>query len=354
MGKNGGKAPDTILTLEEALRRFARNRSQGGIETTALTVPDTNVRSPDFSATVMHQGDAAERGDATAGMPAGNEILAVIDGIPRTLEQLEQMEAAEEASQARGVALAARHALIREYAFTAMGAAMMVLAVFSMARLPIGNNQPKLAAQTVAPAVPTASSLPIAADNDNPIMTFVMIPDTSLHLPSAEPPLKSDELEARIKDTLKLHAFPDIGVSSSKSGEVYLAGEVYGLDEAHEIAQIVHRVHGVYRVHFLHPDVRPADGPVYFGVTTAWAPAVWGAKVQAVFIGSPADKAGITPGDVISEFDGKTIPDAKTFDDLLAHYSPGQRVRFRVWHGGQPEPRYLLARLGEATAMASR
>ncbi len=74
--------------------------------------------------------------------------------------------------------------------------------------------------------------------------------------------------------------------------------------------------------------------------------------MQAVFIGSPADKAGIKPGDAISEFDGKTIPDAKTFNGLLAQYSPGQRVQFRLWHGGQPE--YLLTRLGEATTMVSR
>ena len=80
------------------------------------------------------------------------------------------------------------------------------------------------------------------------------------------------------------------------------------------------------------------------------APAVWGAKVQSVLIGSPADKAGIKPGDVISEFDGKTIPDAKAFNDLLAQYNPGQRVQFRVWHDGQPE--YLVARLGEVTTVA--
>ena len=88
----------------------------------------------------------------------------------------------------------------------------------------------------------------------------------------------------------------------------------------------------------------------YFGVTTAWAPDVWGAKVQAVFIGSPADKAGIQPGDVISEFDGKTVPDAKAFDDLIVQYSPGQRVEFRLWHNGQPE--YLVARLTDMTTMA--
>jgi len=74
--------------------------------------------------------------------------------------------------------------------------------------------------------------------------------------------------------------------------------------------------------------------------------------VRSVSIGSPADKAGIKAGDVISEFDGKTIPDAKTLNDIVAQYTPGQRVQFRVWHKGQPE--YLVARLGESTTMASR
>ena len=180
----------------------------------------------------------------------------------------------------------------------------------------------------------------------------MIVPETDVQEVSARPMLKSDELEARIKDTLKLRAFTDIGVSVSKQGDAYLAGEVYSLDEARKIAHIVYHVNGVNRVHFLHPDVLPADRPAFFGVTTAMAPAVWGAKVQSVLIGSPADKAGLKPGDVISEFDGKTIPDAKAFNDLLAQYNPGQRVQFRVWHDGQPE--YLVARLGEVTTVASR
>jgi len=175
---------------------------------------------------------------------------------------------------------------------------------------------------------------------------------TASETESARPSFKTAVLEARIKDTLKVRAFTDIGVSVSKKGDAYLAGEVFSMNEARKIANIVHRVNGVNRVHFMHPDVRPADGPAFFGVTTAMAPAVWGAKVQAVLIGSPADKAGIKAGDVISEFDGKTIPDAKAFNDLLTQYVPGQRVQFRVWRDGQPE--YLVARLGEATTMASR
>jgi hypothetical protein len=55
---------------------------------------------------------------------------------------------------------------------------------------------------------------------------------------------------------------------------------------------------------------------------------------------------------VISEFDGNTVPDGKALDELIAQYSPGQRVQFRVWHDGRPE--YLVARMGEATTVASR
>ena len=387
MGKNGGQPTDTILTLEEALRRFKRMRAEGGGKTNS----GANLLYADFSATVKREGDAsaaghlepgdggasvaAERDKAHAGTVAGEDVVAVLDGIPRTLEQLEQMEAAEKAyeedfpagapenaevedgseegweegSEAgeSGVALAARHSAFRDYALTAMGAALMVLVAFLVTRVPIVNDQPKLVAQTVATPALKASS-PMSADD----LITTLVSGTDVQPAPAGRRLKSDQLEARIKNALKLRAFSDIGVSVSKTGDVYLAGEVYSLDEARKITQIVNRVNGVYRVHFLHPDVRPANGPAYFGVTAAWAPEIWGAKVQAVFIGSPADKAGIKPGDVISEFDGKTIPDAKTLDLILAQYSPGKRVQFRVWHDGRPE--YLLARLGEATTMASR
>jgi hypothetical protein len=244
-------------------------------------------------------------------------------------------------------ALANRHTLIRDYAFTAMGTAMMVLVAFLITRVPIVKGRPNLVAQSIATPALKASPLMNVGEL---IASWVTVPDTDEQL-AAGPKVEADELEARIKDTLKLRAFTDIGVSVSSMGDAYLAGEVYSLDEAHRIKQIVHRVNGVSGVHFMHPDVLPADGPAYFGVTTSFAPEVWGAKVRAVFIGSPADKAGVQPGDVISEFDGKTIPDAKTFNDVIAQYSPGQRVQFRVWHDGQPE--YLLARLGEMTPVAS-
>ncbi len=397
MGKNGGDPSDTILTLEEALKRFKRKRSEEGVRIGDESVTGaeegmagSNVHAI-FSATVRREEERAaasdlisedfsvsapaQRNEANAGMPASEDLVAMIDGIPRTLHQLEQLAAAEKAyaqdfpddaqvdaevdeddsedsGEVHVMALAARHSLVRDYAFTAMGTALMVLVAFLMTRVPTvnNNNRPNLVAQSIATPALKASSLISTADL---ITNLVMVPDVDEQFASSGmPKLKSDELEARIKDTLKLRAFTDIGVSVSSMGDAYLAGEVYSLNEARKISQIVHRVNGVNQVHFLHPDVQPADRPAYFGVTTAFAPEVWGAKVRAVFIGSPADKAGIKPGDVISEFDGKTVPDGKTLNDIIAQYAPGQRVQFRVWHDGQPE--YLVARIGELTTVASR
>jgi hypothetical protein len=392
MGKNGGTTADAILTLEEALMHFKRKR-EAGPEAKDERGSESDVHHADSSATAEGASEgttegelqtaAAEGGletaadsasvsaqgnEASAGMSMPAEIVAVIEGIPRTLEQLEQLAAAEDAYQhdfpandaaeaeiddvdvaeMEVAALASRHALIRDYAFTAMGAAMMVLVAFLMTRVPIVNGPPTLVAQSMAtPALKASSQMNV----EDLIASWVTVPASDEQL-AAGPKVKAGELETRIKDMLKTRAFTDIGVSVSSMGDAYLAGEVYSLDEAHRIKQIVHRVNGVNGVHFMHPNVLPANGPVYFGVATAFAPDVWGAKVRAVFIGSPADKAGIQPGDVISEFDGETIPDAKTFNDLIGQYSPGQRVQFRVWHDGQPE--YLLARLGEMTPMASR
>jgi hypothetical protein len=408
MSKNGGGKPtDVILTLEEALMRFKRKRDEasasalGGETVSESSVHHAGGSSGIGSSSIEGESERTaaiglepandsasvsdERDDsnANAEMSASDDIVAVIEGIPRTLVELERLAAAEkaydedfpeptletaDAEEAEAdeddvemdiVALAAnRRVMMRDYAFAAMGTALMVLVAVQVMRVPIVNNhsQPTLIAQSI-PTPALKASTPMSPDDaipmspDDAISTLVIVPDSEAQQVSARPLLKSNVLEARIKDTLKVRAFTDIGVSVSKKGDAYLAGEVYSLNEARKIAHIVHRVNGVNQVHFLHPNVHPAEGPAFFGVTTTAASAVWGAKVETVLIGSPADKAGIKAGDVISEFDGNTIPDARYLDLLVAHYSPGQRVEFRVWRDGKPE--YLVARLGEATTMAS-
>jgi hypothetical protein len=396
MGKNGGDQSDTIFTLEEALMRFKRERSEAGAQSMGEGVSDSNFQEVHSSGAVEHQTErraakatsyldpadhsasvSDQHDEANAEMSASDEIVAVIDGIPRTLAELERIAAAEKAydqdfpeptlqsaevdeddaepAEMDAMAFTAnRHSLIRDYAFTAMGAALMVLVAVLVMHVPIVNDHPSLMmAQSIATPALKASSGMNANDVINDVIsTLVIVPDADTQQASGPPPVKSDQLEARIRDTLKGRAFPDIGVSVSTKGDAYLAGEVYSLDEARKISHIVHSVNGVNRVHFMHPDVKPAGGPAFFGVATATAPAVWGAKVKSVTIGSPADKAGIKTGDVISEFDGNTVPDARYLNLLVAHYSPGQRVQFRVWRDGKPE--YLVARLAEVTTVASR
>src|SRR5277367_2457766 len=113
MGKNGGGKPaDTILTLEEALMSFKRKRGEAGAETRVEGGSESNVHHVDFSATVKREGEgrttgyletdesanvSAQRDEANAEISASEDFVAVIDGIPRTFEELERLAAADKA-----------------------------------------------------------------------------------------------------------------------------------------------------------------------------------------------------------------------------------------------------------------
>jgi S1-C subfamily serine protease len=55
-----------------------------------------------------------------------------------------------------------------------------------------------------------------------------------------------------------------------------------------------------------------------------------GAIIAGVMRGSPADKAGIKPGDVLLMVDGKPVKDAQTMLDVIAALTPGQAAQFRI------------------------
>jgi serine protease DegQ len=59
-------------------------------------------------------------------------------------------------------------------------------------------------------------------------------------------------------------------------------------------------------------------------------PAVNGAFVSEVVRGSPADKAGIRPGDILVAVNNKPVPDSATVLGLIAALRPGQEARLRV------------------------
>jgi len=62
-----------------------------------------------------------------------------------------------------------------------------------------------------------------------------------------------------------------------------------------------------------------------------------GALVDEVEPNSPAAKAGLRSGDVILQFDGKPIADARRLSLEVAGVAPGEKVPVRIWRDGSPK-----------------
>ena len=60
-----------------------------------------------------------------------------------------------------------------------------------------------------------------------------------------------------------------------------------------------------------------------------------GALIAGVMRGSPADKAGIKPGDVLTQVAGKPVKDAQVMLDLIAAMEPGKTARFDLTRDGR-------------------
>jgi serine protease Do len=73
-----------------------------------------------------------------------------------------------------------------------------------------------------------------------------------------------------------------------------------------------------------------------------------GIAVQQVAGGSPADQAGILPGDVILQVDGKNMADRKALHDYVASKKPGDTIRVNVWSQGVKK--MVSVKLGETPA----
>jgi serine protease Do len=70
-----------------------------------------------------------------------------------------------------------------------------------------------------------------------------------------------------------------------------------------------------------------------------------GALVSEVERGSPADKAGIEPGDVILKFEGKEIARSADLPPLVADVAPGTKSEVQIWRKGKSQT--LTVKLGE-------
>ena len=74
----------------------------------------------------------------------------------------------------------------------------------------------------------------------------------------------------------------------------------------------------------------------YLGLTTSEAPG-GGAQVAGTTSGGPAEKAGLTQGDVVTEVDGKQVQTPDDVAGAIADKKPGDRVDVTVQRGGSEE-----------------
>ncbi|MFZ9429554.1 MAG: PDZ domain-containing protein, partial [Burkholderiaceae bacterium] len=70
-----------------------------------------------------------------------------------------------------------------------------------------------------------------------------------------------------------------------------------------------------------------------------------GALVQGVESGSPADKAGVEPGDIILKVDGKTVEKSGDLPRLIGATKPGSRATLQVLRRGST--REVVVTVGE-------
>jgi serine protease Do len=90
-------------------------------------------------------------------------------------------------------------------------------------------------------------------------------------------------------------------------------------------------------------------------------PGQWGAVVEEVRAGSPAERAGLRAGDVIVEFDGERVRSARELTRLVRETPDGRTVKAAVVRGGRrldvevtPDRREPFVALGETGRVLDR
>ncbi len=66
-----------------------------------------------------------------------------------------------------------------------------------------------------------------------------------------------------------------------------------------------------------------------------------GALVRGVEQGSPAEKAGLEPGDIILKFEGKTIEKSTDLPRMVGNTKPGTRSAIQVWRRGSMKEMHI-------------
>src|SRR4029079_5283331 len=79
-----------------------------------------------------------------------------------------------------------------------------------------------------------------------------------------------------------------------------------------------------------------------------------GALIATVEPGSPADKAGLKPGDVVLGFNGQKLDDPSKLPRLVPETKPGQSATLNIWRNGKAEEVKFTAAELVAEAKAAR
>ena len=136
-----------------------------------------------------------------------------------------------------------------------------------------------------------------------------------MDLPQADP----DNAKSEIEDVIGIDASEAIAISA-KTG--------MGIDEVLEqivaTGEVVRGWVGV-EIQDLTPELAESFG---------YRDAV-GALIAGVLRGSPADRGGVRPGDVLIALDGQSVRDPRAMLDMVAALPPGKRAVFRVRRGAE-------------------
>ena len=216
-------------------------------------------------------------------------------------------------------------------------------------------EQPKLAKLAPPPAVKVAlanpSAVAPAAAATAAAPATAVDPQQPLFMLMLDPPRQqtpaSHDLEVKLRGEMTAAGFPNIGVSVTHYGEVFLAGRVSDSDEKDEILGLVRGTPGVHEIHIDDVEIRHPSGPAYFGVDAAPAPDDIGVKVIGVYKDSPAEVAGIQTGDIITKFGTQYVIDHQSFHYMVIAHEGGQRVAVTILRGGAPLT--VMVRLGGAS-----
>lgn len=86
-----------------------------------------------------------------------------------------------------------------------------------------------------------------------------------------------------------------------------------------------------YETPFREPYVPEETRRPWLGVYFQTTPQ--GALVTRVVLESPAERAGLRPGDVIIEFDGQQVTEEQPLDVIVAQYAPGDEITLVILRG---------------------